>query len=181
MRRGLLHDGLRQAKRNVRDQERVAHRMAAVPGVPVASTTASCDIPCAARLGRRTPVPGGTTAEVSSRNAAAAIRCLGVVPLVMAAAVLGPPAAHSDPNSDYIATIAQHGVLIINNRDVVEGINLGQSVCRHIREGSSPMAERGILNRNGSSFDQAVWIVRAAQTDLCPDTGFDPGTTFGQP
>ena len=109
------------------------------------------------------------------------MKSLGLIPLAMAAALLGPPTAHSDPNSDFIATIAEHGVLIINNRDVVEGINLGQSVCRHIRAGSSPMAERGILKRNGSSFDQAVWIVRAAQTDLCPDTAFDPGTTFGQP
>jgi hypothetical protein len=43
------------------------------------------------------------------------------------------------------------------------------------------MAERGILVRNGSSMDQSLWIVRAAQTNLCPDTTFDPGTTYGQP
>jgi hypothetical protein len=26
-----------------------------------------------------------------------------------------------------------------------------------------------------------VWIVRGAQINLCPDTPFDPGLTFGQP
>lgn len=106
--------------------------------------------------------------------------------VALAGALLGTPTAHADPNDDFIATIAQHGVLIINNRDVVAAIDLGQQVCQHLRNGSSPMAERGILKRNGSSWngtsvDQAVWIVRAAQTDLCPDTVFDPGTTLGQP
>lgn len=109
------------------------------------------------------------------------VRSMGVLRVALAAALLGTPTAHADPNDDFVATIAQHGVLIINNRDVVEAIVLGQQVCRHIRDGSSPMAERGILKRNGSSVDQAVWIVRAAQTDLCPDTAFDPGTTLGQP
>jgi hypothetical protein len=109
------------------------------------------------------------------------MRSLGVLPVALAAALLGAPAAHAGPNDDYIATIAQHGVLIVNNRDVVDGIALGQSICQHVRDGSSPMAERGVLKRNGSSFDQAVWIVRAAQNNLCPDTAFDPGTTFGQP
>jgi hypothetical protein len=104
-----------------------------------------------------------------------------VLAVALAAALLGTPSANADPNDDYIATIAEHGILIINNRDRVEGIVLGQQVCQHIRDGSSPMAERGQLMRNGSSFDQAVWIVRASQSDLCPDTTFDPGTTFGQP
>jgi Protein of unknown function (DUF732) len=113
-------------------------------------------------------------------------RSLALLSVALAAALLGTPTAHADPNDDYIATIAQHGVLIINNRDVVAAIDLGQQVCRHIRNGSSPMAERGILKRNGSSVngtsvDQALWIVRAAQTDLCPDTAFDSGTTLGQP
>ena len=116
----------------------------------------------------------------------AAMGSIGVLHVALAAALLAMPAAHADPNDDFIATIGQHGVLIINNRDVVEAIVLGQQVCQHIRNGSSPMAERGILKRNGSSLngtsvDQAVWIVRAAQTDLCPDTPFDPGTTLGQP
>jgi hypothetical protein len=109
------------------------------------------------------------------------MKSLGALAPVVAALLLGAPAAHADSSDDYIATIAQHGVLIINNRDVVEGIGLGQSVCRHIREGSTPMAERGKLRRNGSSYDQAVWIVRAAQIELCPDTPFDAGVTFGQP
>jgi Protein of unknown function (DUF732) len=106
---------------------------------------------------------------------------LAAVAPVLAAFVMGAPVAHADANDDYIATIAAHGVLIINNRDVIEGLGLGQSVCRHIREGSMPTAERGKLRRNGSSYDQAVWIVRGAQINLCPDTPFDPGFTFGQP
>lgn len=97
------------------------------------------------------------------------------------AGLVSTPIACADPNNDFIATIAAHGVLIINNRDVVEGLNLGEQVCRHLRDRSTPMAERGILVRNGSSMDQALWIVRAAQTDLCPDTPFDPGATYGQP
>lgn len=104
-----------------------------------------------------------------------------VVSAALAATLLRSPTATADPNDDFIATIAQHGVLIINNRDVVEGLNLGQQVCRHIRDGSTPTAERGILLRNGASMDQSLWIVRAAQTNLCPDTGFDPGATYGQP
>jgi hypothetical protein len=106
---------------------------------------------------------------------------LAAVSPVVAAFVMGACVAHADANDDYIATIAAHGVLIINNRDVVEGIGLGESVCRHIREGSTPTAERGKLRRNGSSYDQAVWIVRSAQINLCPDTLFDPGLTFSQP
>jgi Protein of unknown function (DUF732) len=126
----------------------------------------------------------GDLAESGAREgkaASAVMRSLGVLPAALAAALLGTPTAHSDPNDDFIATIAQHGVLIINHRDVVAAIDLGHEVCEHIRGGSSPMAERGILKRNESSVDQAVWIVRAAQTDLCPDTTFDPGTTLGQP
>ena len=135
-----------------------------------------------AYLSRRSPSLSLTTAADSSMQAiAAAMRILGFLPLAMVVVLPATPTAHADPNSDYIATISEHGVLIINNRDVVGGVALGQSVCRHIRDGSSPMAERGILKRNGSGFDQAVWIVRAAQTNLCPDTAFDPGTTFGQP
>jgi hypothetical protein len=106
---------------------------------------------------------------------------LAAVAPVVAAFIMGASLAHADANDDYIATIAAHGVLIINNRDVVEGLGLGRSVCRHIREGSTPTAERGKLRRNGSSYDQAVWIVRGAQINLCPDTPFDPGLTFGQP
>jgi hypothetical protein len=109
------------------------------------------------------------------------MRSIGLLPLAVAAALLGTPTAHANPNDDFVATIAQHGVLIINNRDVVAAVFLGETVCRNIRDGSSPMAERGILKRNGSSVDQAVWIVRAAQTYLCPDTRFDPATTLGQP
>lgn len=105
---------------------------------------------------------------------------LGVLPVALAVALMGTPTADAAPNDDYIATLAQHGVLIINNRDVVQAVQIGQGVCQHIRDGSSPMAERGLLRRYGSTFDQAVWIVRAAQTHLCPDTPFDPSTTFGQ-
>ncbi len=105
----------------------------------------------------------------------------GVTTAAVTAALLWTPTASADANDDFIATIAQHGVLIINNRDVVEGVGLGQQVCQHIRGGSTPMAERGILVRNGSSMDQSLWIVRAAQTNLCPDTPFDPGATYGQP
>ena len=47
------------------------------------------------------------------------------------AALLWTPAASADANDEFIATIAQHGVLIINNRDVVEGVGLGQQVCQH--------------------------------------------------
>jgi hypothetical protein len=109
------------------------------------------------------------------------MRGFGVTTAAMTAALLWAPAASADANDDFIATIAQHGVLIINNRDVVEGVGLGQQVCQHIRGGSTPMAERGILVRNGSSMDQSLWIVRAAQANLCPDTPFDPGATYGQP
>lgn len=111
------------------------------------------------------------------------IKNLSVLPvsLAFAAALMMAPSAQADPNDDYIATIAQHGVLIINNRDVVEGLQIGRGVCQHIRDGSTPMAERGLLRRYGNTFDQAVWIVRAAQINLCPDTPFDPSTTFGQP
>lgn len=109
------------------------------------------------------------------------MRGLGVLLLVLAAALLGTPTAHADQNDDYVATLAQHGIRFVEYRDRVASIALGLTACQHIRVGSSPMAERGILRRNGASFDQAVWIVRAAQTYLCPDTPFDPGTTFGQP
>jgi Protein of unknown function (DUF732) len=109
------------------------------------------------------------------------MRGFGVLAAALTAAVVWTPTASADANDDFIATIAQHGVLIINNRDVVEGVGLGQQVCQHIRGGSTPMAERGILVRNGSSMDQSLWIVRAAQTNLCPDTAFDPSATYGQP
>jgi hypothetical protein len=107
------------------------------------------------------------------------IRKRGFLPVALAAALLGSAPAHAGPNDDYIATISQHGVLIINNRDVVEGIVMGEEVCKHISDGSTPTAERGRLRRVGETFDQAVWIVRAAQTDLCPDTGIDTSTTIG--
>ena len=108
------------------------------------------------------------------------MRSLGVFTAALTAALLWTPAARADANDDFIATIATC-VLIINNRDVVEGVGLGQQVCQHIRGGSTPMAERGVLVRNGSSMDQSLWIVRAAQTNLCPDTTFDPSATYGQP
>jgi hypothetical protein len=115
------------------------------------------------------------------RRADLMMKAFGVTTAAVTAALLWTPAASADANGDFIATIAQHGVLIINNRDVVEGVGLGLQVCQHIRGGSTPMAERGILVRNGSSMDQSLWIVRAAQTNLCPDTPFDPGATYGQP
>jgi hypothetical protein len=109
------------------------------------------------------------------------MRNIGLLSAALVAAPLGPAIANAGPNDDYVATIAQHGVLIVNNRDVVEGIVMGQNICQRIRAGSTPMAERGRLRRTGNTFDQAVWIVRAAQTDLCADTALDESTTFGQP
>lgn len=109
------------------------------------------------------------------------LKGFGVIAVALAGGFLWAPSVCADPNDDFIATIAQHGVLILNNRDVVEGIFLGQQVCQNIREGSTAMAERGVLVRNGSSMDQSLWIVRAAQVHLCPDTGLDLDRTYGQP
>ena len=102
----------------------------------------------------------------------------GVTTAAMTAALLWAPAASADANDDFIATIAQHGVLIINNRDVVEGVGLGQQVCQHIRGGSTPMAERGILVRNGSSMDQSLWIVESRSDQPLPGHALRPRRNF---
>ena len=82
----------------------------------------------------------------------AVMRSLSVLPVALVVVLMGTQTAHAQPNDDYIATLEQHGILIINNRDRVEAIALGLAVCQHIRDGSSPMAERGILRRNSSGL-----------------------------
>jgi hypothetical protein len=98
------------------------------------------------------------------------MRNLGLFAVALAAAVPTIPTAHASPIDDYITTVAQHHVRIKDNRDRVEAVYLGQSVCDHLREGSNPLAEREKLRGNDARVEQAQWIVTSAQVNLCPDT-----------
>jgi hypothetical protein len=101
-------------------------------------------------------------------------RNLGVLPVALAAAVLGTPSAHADTTNDFLNTLLQHHIRTLTYQDRSVAMGFGLEVCQHLRDGSPVLAESGSFQRRGATAEQAEWIVRSAQTYLCPDT-IQPG------
>lgn len=93
------------------------------------------------------------------------------------AVLLAAPAAHADPESDYLARLSQDGFNVTpSNRSTL--LAAGNTICADLRAGTSRADEiKKTFQTWGPTAEvpkitapQAAQVVEAAQLGLCPDT-----------